>query len=129
MATYWPFYADELTQWWDTGRVSLEQYKKDWNGMLEGGGAILEARMDDVQVHVSPAGDAAVASYKIFVRMRDAAGKETAAWYHESDTWFRREDGWKIVHLHYSAVPQQPAAGAAPTAGGAGSAAGGAGQT
>jgi len=116
METYWTFYDDDLTQWMDSGRLSLERYRRDWTAMLEAGGAVLEARMEDLQVMVSPAGDAAVASYRLIVRLRDGQGKETSGTYHESDTWFRRDGQWKVVHLHYSAAGggQTPAPGGAP---------------
>ena len=108
MDSYWSFYSDDSTQLWDNGRVGLEQYKKDWTALLKAGGGVREIRMEDLQARVSPAGDAAVGSYRIFVRLRDAAGKESSDWYHESDVWFRRGGEWKIVYLHYSRVGPSP---------------------
>ncbi|HEU4402337.1 MAG TPA: DUF4440 domain-containing protein [Candidatus Polarisedimenticolia bacterium] len=102
LKNYWTFYADDLAQFYDTGRVGLDQYKKEWTALIEGGGAILEARLDELQIRVSPRGDAAGASYRLFVRQRDKQGKVTSAWYLESDTWFKRDDRWQIVQLHYS---------------------------
>jgi ketosteroid isomerase-like protein len=98
--------------------MSLEEYRKEWEGMLQAGGAVLENRIEDLRVRVSPLGDAAVASYKIFVRLRNAEGKESAEWYHETDSWMKVGGGWKVVHLHYSraAAPaaEAPPAGAQP---------------
>jgi len=108
MDAYWPFYSDDSTQLWDNGRVGLEQYKKDWTALLKAGGGVREIKMEDLQARVSPAGDAAVGSYRILVRLRDAAGKESSSWYHESDVWFRRGGDWKIVYLHYSRVGPSP---------------------
>ena len=119
LATYWTFFSEDLSQFFDSGRVSLEQYKKDWTALIEGGGAILEARIDDLQVRVSPQGDAAGAAYRLFIRMRDPKGNETSTWYLESDTWFRRDTRWQVVQLHYSAEhpPAPPAAAAGDGAG------------
>jgi ketosteroid isomerase-like protein len=108
MNAYWSFYSDDSTQLWDNGRVGLEQYKKDWTALLKAGGGVREIKMEDLQARVSPAGDAAVGSYRIFVRLRDAAGKESSDWYHESDVWFRRGGEWKIVYLHYSRAGPSP---------------------
>jgi ketosteroid isomerase-like protein len=104
MQAYWAFYDDALTQWFDSGRMSLEEYRKEWEAMLQAGGAVLENRIEDMRVRVSPLGDAAVASYKVFVRLRDGEGKETAEWFHETDTWMKLDGRWKVVHLHYSGV-------------------------
>ena len=116
LPTYWTFFTEDLSQFFDSGRVSLEQYKKDWTAFIEGGGAILEARIDDLQVRVSPQGDAAGAAYRLFIRMRDPKGQETSTWYLESDTWFKRDKRWQVVQLHYSAehppTPPATAAGA-----------------
>ncbi len=114
METYWAFYADDLVQFFDTGRMSLEDYKTMWNGMLQAGGRVLEVRMEDVEVRVSPLGDAAGASYRLFVRLRDAQGKETSGWYLESDTWFRRDGRWQVVQLHYSEAHPPAAPGGGP---------------
>lgn len=108
MDAYWSFYSDDSTQLWDNGRVGMEQYRKDWTALLKAGGGVQEIKMEDVQARVSPAGDAAVGSYRIFVRLKDAAGKESSDWYNESDVWFRRGGEWKIVYLHYSRVGPSP---------------------
>jgi ketosteroid isomerase-like protein len=117
LAAYWIFFADDLSQFFDSGRVSLEQYKKDWTTLIEAGGAILEARLDDLQIRVSPRGDAAGAAYRLFIRMRDPKGQESSTWYLESDTWFRHGDRWQVVQLHYS-EQHQPGQAAAPATGG-----------
>jgi ketosteroid isomerase-like protein len=118
MPAYWAFYDDALTQWFDTGRMSLEEYRKEWEGMLQAGGAVLENRIEDMRVRVGPQGDAAVASYKVFVRLRNAEGKETGEWYHETDSWMKLDGRWKVVHLHYSRAaapaPEAAPAGAQP---------------
>jgi ketosteroid isomerase-like protein len=103
---YWSFYADDLTQLWDSGRVTLEQYKKDWTALVEGGGGVVESRSEDVHVRVSPLGDSAVVTYPLFARYRGADGTESAALYYETDVWFRQDGGWKMVHYHFSTAAE-----------------------
>ncbi len=106
LETYWSFYADDLSQFWDTGRVTLEQYKKQWTELVEGGGGVLESRSEDIQVRVSPAGDAAIVTYPLFVRYRNAEGEETASWNFETDVWFKLDGQWKMVHYHFSTAAE-----------------------
>jgi len=103
---YWAYYADDLTQFWDTGRVTLEQYKKDWTALIEAGGGVVESRTEDVQVRVSPLGDSAIVSYPIFARYRGADGSESASLYYETDVWFRQDGGWTMVHYHFSSAAE-----------------------
>ena len=104
---YWSFYADDLTQFWDSGRVTLEQYRKDWTALIEAGGGVVETRTEDVQIKVSPMGDAAVVTYPIFARYRGPDGTESANQYYETDVWFLRDGRWTMVHYHFSSAAEQ----------------------
>jgi ketosteroid isomerase-like protein len=112
LETYWSFYADDLTQIWDTGYVSFEQYKQDWTALVEGGGGVMDSRSQDVRVHVGPAGDTAIVTYLAIARYRGTNGNETEGRFYETNVWFRRDGRWQIVHYHFSsaadAVPGVP---------------------
>lgn len=105
--TYWAFYADDLTQFLDSGRLTLDEYKKEWTAMVEGGGSVLESRTEDVRVRISPMGDAAIVTYPVFLRYRGTDGIESADPYYETNVWFRQDGGWKLVHLHFSSAVEQ----------------------
>lgn len=104
---YWSFYADDITQIWDSGHVTLEQYKKDWTALIEGGGGVVESRMEDVRVRVSPMGDAAVVTSSIFARYRGPDGAESAGQYYETDIWFLRDGRWTMVHYHWASAAEE----------------------
>jgi calcium/calmodulin-dependent protein kinase (CaM kinase) II len=104
LETYWSFYADEVTQIWDTGYVSLEQYKQDWTALVESGGGVVDSRSQDVRVRVGPTGDTAVVSYLAIARYRSPNGNETEGRFYETDVWFRRDGRWQIVHYHFSSA-------------------------
>ena len=103
LETYFSYYADDATQWFATGRVSLADYKKEWYELIGGGGGVEKNALSDIRVQVSPGGDAAVATYVVDVVTRQADGKKTKERAFETDVWYKRDGKWKIVHLHYTA--------------------------
>jgi ketosteroid isomerase-like protein len=58
-----------------------------------------------MKVQVSASGDAAVASYRVRVVMRQPDGKTTTEDVQETDVLFKKQGAWKVVHLHYSPKP------------------------
>src|SRR6267143_187138 len=60
--TYWGFYADDMTQYWEQGRLDIADYKTYWEKQLADGTKILEVKWADPAYHVSEANDAAVAA-------------------------------------------------------------------
>ena len=99
---YFTYYADDLTQWFETGRVSLEEYKTMWYGLIEGGGGVESNELSDIRVQVGPDGNTAVATYVATVVTRSAEGERTKEQAWETDVWFKRGGRWQIVHLHYN---------------------------
>jgi ketosteroid isomerase-like protein len=108
LATYFTFYADDLRALFPEGPTTLPAYRSDWTAFIKGGGAILSFKDSDMRVQVSPAGDAAVASYLAAVVTRTPGKGDVASSYSETDVWFRRAGQWKIVEIHYSENPSQP---------------------
>jgi len=100
---YFSYYAEDVTQWFATGRVSLADYKKDWYALIQGGGGVEKNALSDIQVQVSPEGDAAVATYVLDVVTRQVGGKKTKERAFETDVWYKRDGKWKIAHIHYNA--------------------------
>lgn len=99
---YFSYYADDVTQWFESGRASLADYKKSWYELIQGGGGVEKNALSDLQVQVSPGGDAAVATYVADVVTRQVDGKKTKERAFETDVWYKRDGKWKIVHLHYN---------------------------
>ncbi len=99
---YFSYYADDLTQWFESGRVTLEQYKTDWYALIEAGGGVESTELSDLQVQVGPDGRTAIATYVATVVTRSPEGKRTKEQAWETDIWFKRDGQWKIVHLHYN---------------------------
>jgi ketosteroid isomerase-like protein len=110
LAEYFSYYAEDVTQWFESGRSSLEEYKKSWYALVEGGGGVEKNELTDIRVQVAPGGDSAVATYEVDVVTRAADGKKTRERAFETDVWFKRGGNWKIVHLHYNSreVPLSP---------------------
>lgn len=103
--TYFAFYASDVTLIFDSGRVVLEDYRKDWYQLIADGGGVESNVVSDIQIRLGPSGDTAVASYRGEVRTRYADGKIVVEHTWETDVWFRSDAGWRIAHLQYSAGP------------------------
>ncbi len=99
---YFSYYADDATMWFESGRVKLEDYKKDWYALIKGGGGVEKNALSDMRVQLSPAGDAAIATYALDVLTRQADGKKTKEKALETDVWYKRDGKWKLVHVHYN---------------------------
>jgi len=99
---YFSYYADDLTQWWPSGRVSLASYHESWTKFVKSGGRVEAAEVADLQVQLGPSEDAAIATYSLKVRTRSPKGEVSEEVNQETDVWVRRNGQWRIVHLHYS---------------------------
>jgi ketosteroid isomerase-like protein len=99
---YFGYYADDLTQWWPSGRVDLATYRTQWEKFVADGGRVQSADVSDLRVRVSPSGDTAIATYLLRVVLRGADGKTTTETNQETDVWIEQGGVWRIVHLHYS---------------------------
>lgn len=104
---YFAYYADDFRGMFPDGLYTLPNYKKMWTDYVKGGGAVLSFTYTDLQVQVSPGGDAAVASYRAVARTRDAGKEPVDQKYLETDVFFRRAGKWKLVEVHYSEVPEK----------------------
>ncbi len=102
LETYFSYYADDVTQWFESGRAGLADYKKSWYELIAKGGGVEKNALSDIRIQVSPGSEAAVATYAVDVVTRQADGKKTKEKAYETDVWFKRDGKWKIVHLHYN---------------------------
>ncbi len=107
MKAYWGFYADDMTQYWEEGRLDIPDYRRYWEKQLADGTKILEVKTADPVFHISPGNDAAVAAYRIYTKMQRPDGTTTAGWHQETDVLFKRNGRWQVVHLHDSPAPAE----------------------
>jgi ketosteroid isomerase-like protein len=102
---YFSYYADDVTMWFPTGRETLEGYKKDWYGLIKGGGGVEKNALSDLRVQMGPSGDTAIATYALDVVTRGVDGKKTKEHAVETDVWFKRGGTWKLAHVNYNSKP------------------------
>jgi ketosteroid isomerase-like protein len=102
---YFAYYANDLVAMFPEGRTDLKSYRKMWTEYVHAGNRLEPVHYTDLVVRASPAGDAAIASYRIAVRTHLANGKVTDELFDETDVWLKRGGHWKVAHVHYSAVP------------------------
>lgn len=105
LKAYWEFYADDMTQYWEEGRLDIADYKKYWEKQIAAGTKILEVKTAEPAFHLAPSNDAAVAAYRIYTKMRRPDGTIEASWHQETDVLFKRNGRWQVVHLHDSPAP------------------------
>jgi ketosteroid isomerase-like protein len=104
---YFSYYAEDFRGMFPDGPTSLADYRKEWSAAVAAGNVIVDFTYSDMQVNVSPSGDAAVASYRATARMKYVGKDPVDEKYLETDVLFKRPDGWKVVEVHYSAVPDK----------------------
>jgi len=102
---YFSYYRDDATLWFNTGRVTLADYKTMWYQLIKEGGAVQKNEISDLQVMIDPSGDTGIATYSLKVDTRQPDGSVTQEQAHETDVWFKLDGAWRITHIHYSAKP------------------------
>jgi len=102
---YFAYYADDATLWFDSGRVKLADYKRDWYQLIASGGKVEKNVISDLQIQMGPGDVSAVATYSLDVDTRMADGKVTKDHAHETDVWFLANGQWLVAHLHYTVEP------------------------
>ena len=102
---YFAFYAEDATLWFDSGRVNLADYKKDWHKLIADGGGVVKNVISDLNVQMGPGDTTAVATYQLDVETRMPDGSITKDHAHETDVWFLGNGEWLVAHLHYTVEP------------------------
>jgi ketosteroid isomerase-like protein len=102
LPTYFSFYADDFRGLFPEGVQSKPDYVKSWSAFIKSGGAILKFSYGGLVVQVSPAEDAAVASYHAVATTKNPGKPPEDDKYDETDVWYKRAGAWKLVEVHYS---------------------------
>jgi len=104
LPTYFSYYAANFHGLFPEGDVSKADYVKSWTSYIKSGGRIEKFTYTGMVVRVSPAGDAAVASYHAVARTKDPGKPASDEKYNETDVWYKLGDGWKLVAMQYSSA-------------------------
>jgi ketosteroid isomerase-like protein len=102
LPAYFAFYADDFRGLFPEGVSSKPEYVKSWTAFIKSGGSIEKFTYSGLAVQVSPAADAAVASYHAVARTKNPGKPAEDDKYDETDVWFLRGGAWKLVEVHYS---------------------------
>lgn len=105
---YFAYYADDFRGLFPDGVTSKAAYVKSWTAYINGGSKIVDFTWSDMVVTVSPAGDAAVASYHAVATVKEPGKARTAEKYDETDVWFRRDGKFHLVEMQYSDTGHAP---------------------
>src|SRR5262245_53734887 len=99
---YYSYFADDVTMWFESGRVNLADYKRDSYALIKAGGGVEKCVLSDIRVQVSPGGDVTIATYVLDVLTRQTDGTKTKEKGWETDVWFKRDGKWKLAHVHWN---------------------------
>lgn len=105
LETYFAYYLDDATMWFNADFVAIADYKKDWYELVGNGGGVEKNALSILRVVVAPGADSAVAVYQLEVQTRMPDGSITRDHSQESDSWFKVDGNWRIGHLHYTSQP------------------------
>lgn len=103
---YFDFYAQDASVYFYGARQDLDAYEDEWADMVAAGGSVEKNELSDLRVQVMPGGDVAVASYFVDYRLRLPDDEISASRAFETEVWRKIDGEWKVVHLHYSEIPQ-----------------------
>jgi ketosteroid isomerase-like protein len=103
---YFDFYAPDASVYFYGERQDLGAYRDEWAAMVAAGGSVEKNELSDLRVQVMPGGDVAVASYFVDYRLRLPDEEISASRAFESEVWRKTDGEWKLVHLHYSEIPE-----------------------
>jgi ketosteroid isomerase-like protein len=117
---YFSYYSDDMTVFRGaTGRWSKQGYYATWTDLNQKGRGVTSADIKDLQIQVSPSGDAAVTTYLMPVTQRFPGGvvpqgtDPNITWV-MSETWFKLSGKWIVTSLTYIRWnPDQPASAVA----------------
>ena len=102
LEAYFTAFAPDLTQWFPSGRVDKPAYQASWTKYIGAGNRVERVEVRDLRVQMSPAEDAAIASYVLRVTTRPVKGDVSTEDNQETDVLFKRNGAWTIVHVNYA---------------------------
>lgn len=110
---YFSYYADDMSVLHQRGRWSKDSYYKMWSALNARGGGVAAAKIEDLQVQVSPLGDAAVTTYEMPVTERFPggvvpAGESPNVTWNMSEVWYKIKGKWVVKSLSFSMLTPAP---------------------
>ncbi|WP_295525214.1 nuclear transport factor 2 family protein [Novosphingobium sp. Chol11] len=113
LAAYFSYFDDDIMVWnGPNARWVKQDYVTRWTKVVGEGGGVSSLAIEDLQMRVSPKGDAVVATFAMPVIGRKGglpAATEPTVMYHMTEAWFKRGGRWSMAHMHWSArTPAKP---------------------
>jgi ketosteroid isomerase-like protein len=113
LTAYFSNFDDDIMIWnGPNARWVKQDYVTRWTKVVGEGGGVSSLSIDDLQLRVSPKGDAVIATFAMPVIGRKGgvpAGTEPTVIYHMTEAWFKHSGRWSMAHMHWSArTPVKP---------------------
>jgi ketosteroid isomerase-like protein len=113
LPAYFSYFDDDIMIWnGPNARWVKQDYVTRWTKVVGEGGGVSSLSVDDLQLRVSPKGDAVIATFAMPVVGRKGglpAATEPTVIYHMTEAWFKHGSRWSMAHMHWSArTPAKP---------------------
>lgn len=113
LPAYFSYFDDDIMIWnGPNARWVKQDYVTRWTKVVGEGGGVSSLSVDDLQLRVSPQGDAVIATFAMPVVGRKGglpAATEPTVIYHMTEAWFKKGSRWSMAHMHWSArTPAKP---------------------
>jgi ketosteroid isomerase-like protein len=106
LKAYFSYFDDDIMIWnGPNARWVKQDYVTRWTKVVGEGGGVSSLSVDDLQLRVSPKGDAVIATFAMPVIGRKGgmpAAAEPTVIYHMTESWFKRGGRWSMAHMHWS---------------------------
>ncbi|WP_298289460.1 nuclear transport factor 2 family protein [Novosphingobium sp.] len=113
LQAYFSYFDDDIMIWnGPNARWVKQDYVTRWTKVVGEGGGVSSLTVEDLQLRVSPKGDAVIATFAMPVIGRKngmPAASEPTVIYHMTEAWFKQGSHWSMAHMHWSArTPAKP---------------------
>jgi len=112
---YFAIFADDITIFAGArGRWTKQHYHDIWKKAVDGGGGVASAGIADLQIQMSPKGDAALTTFMMPVKNRFPGGivppgRRESIVYNMTEVWYYRAGKWDLVHMYWTVQDPPPA--------------------
>ncbi|MDB5687345.1 MAG: hypothetical protein JWR77_1934 [Rhizorhabdus sp.] len=109
-AAYFGTFADDISIFrGPKGRWTKQDYQTAWTGVIARGGGVAKAGIADLRIQMSPAGDAAITTFLMPVKVKfpdvPPPDAKTDIVYNMTEIWFRTGRHWSLKHMSWTVQP------------------------
>ena len=102
---YFGYYTDDAEAYWYGERIDMKAYYENWKELIASGNGVRKNTVSDAKFQVLAGGKVVVASFFVHNVTHYPDDVVDEGTYFESEVWQKIDGEWKVVHLHFSPIP------------------------